>query len=427
MNQQPLNLRRSLQILRRHLTAVLLFTAAGLIAGAAYTILYPPMYTSSALVVLPASGNESTQAVIAVSRPVLEQALRGISRSISLQTLSSQVDVTNPISSVLSFDAQGISPAQAEGIANAVAGSYVSYVTASGRPGVPLAAQVFARAAEATEPSLPFQLLIAAGIGVIAGASIGAVSVLAVKSGDMRLWRRDDIADAIDVPVLASLPACKAADAAGWTKLLEDYEPSVADARRLRNALDHLGLVGLAKANSGLGGSSVTVFSLSSDPRALALGPQLALFAASRQIPTVLVIGAGQDTGGAATLRAACAAAPLPAKRSGQLRVAAPGHDGKDLPDAALTVVVAVVDSGNPHLADMVSTDTTVLAVSAGAATGKQLAGVAASAATEGHRISGILVADPERADPTTGRLPQVGRPLQMPIRMPGTAMVTRQ
>ena len=137
MNQQPLNLRRSLQILRRHLTAVLLFTAAGLIAGAAYTILYPPMYTSSALVVLPASGNESTQAVIAVSRPVLEQALRGISRSISLQTLSSQVDVTNPISSVLSFDAQGISAAQAEGIANAVAGSYVSYVTTSGRPGVP--------------------------------------------------------------------------------------------------------------------------------------------------------------------------------------------------------------------------------------------------------------------------------------------------
>jgi len=37
--------------------------------------------------------------------------------------------------------------------------------------------------------------------------------------------------------------------------------------------------------------------------------------------------------------------------------------------------------------------------------------------------VAGILVADPDPADPTTGRLPQLGRPTQthMPTRLAGT------
>ena len=45
------------------------------------------------------------------------------------------------------------------------------------------------------------------------------------------------------------------------------------------------------------------VLSLSSDPRAIALGPQLAVFAASQGIPTALVIGPQQDATVTATLR----------------------------------------------------------------------------------------------------------------------------
>ena len=74
MSEQPLNLRRSLQILRRHLTIVGLFAVLGLLAGAGYTVLNPPMYTSSALVVLPDSiHSTTTQVVIADSDPVLSQ------------------------------------------------------------------------------------------------------------------------------------------------------------------------------------------------------------------------------------------------------------------------------------------------------------------------------------------------------------------
>ena len=56
-------------------------------------------------------------------------------------------------------------------------------------------------------------------------------------------------------------------------------------------------------------------------------------------------------------------------------------------------------------------TTATVLGVSAGAATAEQLARVAASAAADGRDIAGILVADPDPADHTTGRLPQLARP----------------
>ena len=101
-------------------------------------------------------------------------------------------------------------------------------------------------------------------------------------------------------------------------------------------------------------------------------------------------------------------------------------HDDPDWPAAALTVVVAVVDSRAPRSADTIRTDAMVLGVSAGAATAEQLARVAASTADDRY-IAGILVANPYPADPTTGRLPQLGRRIQMPTRITGTVMVTRR
>ncbi|MGE5289245.1 MAG: Wzz/FepE/Etk N-terminal domain-containing protein, partial [Micromonosporaceae bacterium] len=52
MSQQPLDLRRSLQIVRRRKLLVGAVAAFGLLAGATYTMLNPPMLTSQALVVL---------------------------------------------------------------------------------------------------------------------------------------------------------------------------------------------------------------------------------------------------------------------------------------------------------------------------------------------------------------------------------------
>ena len=56
MSQEALDLRRSIQIVRRHKLLVGIMVALGLLAGGAYAVLNPPMVTSTALVLLPQSG-----------------------------------------------------------------------------------------------------------------------------------------------------------------------------------------------------------------------------------------------------------------------------------------------------------------------------------------------------------------------------------
>ena len=56
MSQEALDLRRSIQIVRRHRLLMGIMVALGLLAGGAYAVLDPPMVTSTALVLLPQSG-----------------------------------------------------------------------------------------------------------------------------------------------------------------------------------------------------------------------------------------------------------------------------------------------------------------------------------------------------------------------------------
>ena len=162
------------------------------------------------------------------------------------------------------------------------------------------------------------------------------------------------------------------------------------------------------------------MLSLASDPGALALGPQLAAFAAAQGIPTALVVGPQQDVDVIATLRTACAAASQSGagpRRPLQLVVSDDGRLGQLR--AAFVVVVTVVDGGAPHMPDTARTAATVLGVTAGAATAEQLARAATAAAADGREIAGILVANPEPGDQTTGRIPHLASAVrrQMPTR----------
>jgi capsular polysaccharide biosynthesis protein len=429
---QALDLKRSVQIIRRHRILVGALAVAGLIAGASYTLYKPPMFSTSALVVVPnakgfataSSAYVDTQVVIAHSDPVLIAALPHVGAPMSLATLRNRVKTTDMTSNVVSIAAEGRTARQAEATANAVAGSYLSFLDSAASPVGRVRARILGKATPATGTSLLVRMTETAGIGLLPGLLIGIVLALAIGCGDRRLRERDQIADSIGVPVLASVPAEHPRDAPGWAKLLDHYEPGLVDAWHLRKALFQMGLVGLSPASAGGalrsgdgGGSSLSVLSLSSDQGALSLGPQLATFAASLGIRTALVVGPQQNDNVTAGLYTACAAASPPA-RSGYLQVAVmTGHDNVGvLAGAALTVAVGVVDGENPRVADTVRAATTVLAVSAGAATAEQLARVATSAAVDDREIAGILVADPDPADQTTGRLPQVSRPAERPM-----------
>jgi capsular polysaccharide biosynthesis protein len=411
MSDQPLDLKRSMRIIRRHKLVIGSAAVAGVVAGVALALLSPPRFSSNALVVLPvATKDVATEVVIASSDPVLQGALQGIQPAVSLRTLRSDVTVRDLTSNILSFTVAMPAAAQAQAATNAVAQSYVAYVSTPQSAGGKLVASVLQPATTATSPPRYELPLLYGGAGALVGLLAGVIGVLAVNRRDRRLRTRDEIANSIGIPVLASVAAGHPSDAAGWAKLLADYEPGALNAWGMRSALRQLGLWGIDPTDPGAGRrASVAVVSLQSDLGALALGPQLAVFAASLGIRTTLVIGPQQNPNATASLRAGCnLVSAAPARWSGYLQVVVmESGDAGDPPNAALTVVVAVVDGSDPQISHTRRTTTTVLSVSAGATTAEELARVAVNAAADSRAITGILVADPDSADTTTGRLPQ--------------------
>jgi capsular polysaccharide biosynthesis protein len=434
MSQQGLDLKKSIHIVRRHKIIVGVAVALGLLVGASYAVVNPPTRSSSVLLVLPSlsAANMATEVVIAGSDPVLSGAVNDIGSGVTLQTLSNDVKVSSETSSIIQVTASSKNGELAEKIANGVANSYLAYVGGATSPVGHVRAKILQGATAAAGTTLVKQALVYALIGLAAGALIGFIIALAIGRNDKRLRERDQIANSIGVPVLASIPVEHPADALAWTKLLEEYEPSAVHGWRLRRALQQLGIT---EALSGAGdgtGMTLGVLSLPSDRGALSLGPHVAAYAASMGIPTALVVGPRQDPDAIAALRTACAA-PLSSssKRGKYLRTIVSEDDGGiggDL-DVALVVAVRIVDSQTPQMLGLPPTAATVLAVSAGTATAEQLARAATIAAEDGRDIAGILVADPDPVDETTGRIPQLGLPSRRstPTRVQGIPTESRR
>ncbi len=441
MSQQSLDLRESLQIVRRHKMLVGIFIIVGLLGGCAYVLANPPTMTSQAVVAVQGTSASamSTDVVVAGSDPVLAGALPHISPQISLADLRLQVQVTSLTSSLIQVTGMSTSAATAESIANGVANSFITYVGSSSSPIGDVSAKVFEAANTANGAGLPGRVLSFGLFGLIGGLLLGSVVAIAKSRGDRKLRHRGEIANSIGVPVVAAISVSHPTDSGGWTHLLNTYEPRAVDAWRLRQTIDRLGVSDAHGTREGARhspvtgpSSSVTVLSLSSDPGALALGPQLASFAASLGIRTALVLGPQQDASTAATLRTACA---VPASeslmRSRPLRVAAVGGDLQDsLPiDASLVVVVVVVDSARPQMPGAMRTANTLLGVTAGAVTAEEMARAATTAAGVGREIVGIMVADPDPTDQTSGSVPQLGQPTRrrIPTRLTGIPTETRR
>lgn len=429
MTSQPMNMRRAIGVVRRNKTLIGVTAAIGLLAGAAYGAISPPMQAAEAMVVLPVgSPAMATELVIAKSAPVLASALPNVSPSMSAGTLRDRVSVSSPANSILQFTVTGGRAGQAEGNANAVADGYIAYVSSSESPIGRVSARMLAPASSATGTS-PLVHRIAFGfVGTLIGFLAGFVLALARERGSRRLRLRGEIANSIGVPVLASVPADQPSSVADWARLLSSYQPTPLYAWRLRKALQQLNVSGVdltRTRDDRADRSSVAVISLAGDRGALALGPQLAVFAASLGIPTALVIGPHQDQGFAATLRTACAEWQRQRDaREGLPRAVVtddPGFSG--CRDAMLRVIVSVVNADDPQVGDTIRATATVIGVSPTMVTAEQLALVAVSAAAADRNIAGFLVANPDPVDHTSGRVPQLmGLPQAVaPTRLTGS------
>lgn len=410
MSDQPLDLRRSMQIVRRHKAVVSIFAAIGVAAGVAFAVVNPPEVKAEAQVLLPQSVHDgATEDFIGKSYPVLSSALPSIHPATTVSSLQSSLTVTNPASNIILFTVSAPTAGQAQSAANAIAASYVSYAASLSTANGKVAAHLLPSGNEAHRTSPYVNDAVYGIIGGLLMTIIASIIVLSRNRHDRKLRMRDEIANSIGIPVLASIAVGHPSDAAGWARLLAEYEPGAVHAWGMRSALRQLGLWGVDPADPGAGRrTSLAVLSVDTDPGALALGPQLAVFAASLGIRTTLVIGPQQNPNATATLRAACSMQPVASSRwSGYLEVVVlDSADSGDPPNAALTVIVAVVKASEPRAAETMRAMTTVLGVSSGAATAEELARVAVSAAADNRQITGILVADPDSEDRTTGRLP---------------------
>lgn len=87
------------------------------------------------------------------------------------------------------------------------------------------------------------------------------------------------------------------------------------------------------------------------------------------------------------------------------------------------TVLVVVVDRHEPTVMDIPASPATVLAISPGVGSREDLARLAVAVDDAGRRIDGIVVADPDPEDRTSGRLMLDERSRQEPLPMRTTGM----
>jgi hypothetical protein len=260
--------------------------------------------------------------------------------------------------------------------------------------------------------------------GFLAGVLLAAIGSLVRARRDPRIRFRDEIADAMGSPVLAAVSGRPQRSVFGWSQLIERYQPPAVDAWAFRQVLRALvtpeARVVDRKGEARRAGldfpRSLTVVSLAGDLRGLSVGPQLAAFAASLGVMTRLMTMVGNDSS-AAPLWSACAAErqsdPRPNLIIGEVR---PGES------AELTIVLAVVDRRHPVVGAWARAGNTVLAIGAGVATEEELARLALAVDDAGRRIDGIVLADADRSDRSTGRhsVEERARQVALPSRLTG-------
>jgi capsular polysaccharide biosynthesis protein len=261
------------------------------------------------------------------------------------------------------------------------------------------AASIIQHASNGKRPPALRTYATSALLGMVVALVIAVAALAGAATRDRRLRGRDELADAVGSPVLASVHSRAQRSVAGWTKLLASYEPPTAEAWTLRQLM-HVVLPEAGQGTPVTAPAVVTVVCLSDDARALAMGPQLASYAASTGVRTRLV--AGQRHESAAGLWAACHRPPAQEEVRPGLFV---DTDDTATREVDLEVRVAVMDRKKPELASPSAAGTTLLAVATGSSTVEDLARAAVTIADAGLRIDGLFVADPDELDRTTGRL----------------------
>ena len=487
MQEQPLDVRAGIDIIKRRRIMVGVIGGIGLIAGIGYWASHPAMPSATAQVLLPtptanatagagSSPNADAQKLVARTSAVLAPAAAFATHPISEPLLSKRVKVTAVGSSnVLSITVKSPQPADAVDLANGVAKAYIAVSPQYFSEGLQsqltgdtkqeeadqqriqdlsadlklngttsaqgvldqgqiqnletviaqdeandatLKSQIAANTPQLVAPAAvnPVSRLAgpedAAG-GLLVGLIAGSAAALWKGRRDRRLRRRDDLARALGLPVVASLDAERCERAEDWNLLLDTYQPGTVDAWSLRRLLHQLDP---GDSDSPVG---LDIVSYAEDEDALSVGVQMASFAASMGISTTLLAG---DHDSIENLRAACAISAQSPPPEALLSFVKQDPTDSSTPPSELTITVVAMDRKRPHF-EMSGGVLTIVALSAGVATSDDLARLALAATDAGTTLDGIIVVNPDEHDYTAGELPaRAVRPPAMP-RLPGDSL----
>jgi len=218
--------REYLGVLRKYWVSIVLLTILGCIGAGVYIWYTPPVYTSSSTVLLSVTGGNSasdllqgTNYATAVSRSlaqvatmpyVLEPVIRDLKLEMSSGALASKISATIPTNTqLIIITVRDGDKVRCKDIAGSVAANLVKSVEslypadANGRQLVQ--AKIVAPPYIPNNPTSP-QPVRALALGFVAGLAVGVGVALLRKALDVRLHVAKDVTDAIDYPVVASIP-----------------------------------------------------------------------------------------------------------------------------------------------------------------------------------------------------------------------------
>jgi hypothetical protein len=175
MNQQASDVPKFVQILGRYRALIGLLAVLGLLGGAVFAVLNPPVFTSQALVIFPAS---DCPAGAICGGPIFSPGRPAYIGAKLLQTLPSGVQVKPVAANGLWVSATAGTAAQAEAATNAAARSYFAYAQALSYPGEQAAAQILEPATRATGTAPLTRLRIDLLLGALLGALLGVIAAL---------------------------------------------------------------------------------------------------------------------------------------------------------------------------------------------------------------------------------------------------------
>lgn len=488
MSEQVLDLRGTLNLLRRQRRTVAVFAVIGALVGAGVTLARPPRYQATALVLVPSASSPSgsspigslapnsnvTDSEIASSSAVLARAGAEMTPSLPPAQVRRRVTAAPVQTNLVQITASGDSARQAEALADAVANQLVTFVTSSGASQEPnvlsglqaeasqLTAQLSAlntqikatqqqiltdrssaQASQATAllgslttdqsnaalqlqsvnsqiastkldmatansgtevlqyadqatPPLIIGRIAVVLVGALVGLVIGAAVVILRRH--QKLVSRDEVAEAVGVPVVLSLAVGRWSRTSNWLRLLKTRKPSDSEVWDINKALSRLDFLD--------GPPILTVITLAGDTSSVAAAVRIALATAAMNVNTALVVTS--DDASSIGLGTACDRlsarneAPRP-----NLRLSKGSGDVTD-PNTDLTIISIVIDPDQPKLPAFVARGIVVLAYSAGFADRDQLTRVLMAARAGGVMIKGVVVTNPSPGDRTSGAFPEL-------------------